>query len=74
MANQSKNTDISESYENSAPEQAAPDDEPMTDEQAVVLKHLCEQAHEPQAFDGELTRAEAREYIKEMRRRISLPQ
>lgn len=74
MANQSKNTDISETYEGAAPDQATPDDEPMTDEQAMVLKQLCEQAHEPQAFDGELTKAEARDFIRVMRRRISQPQ
>ncbi len=75
MVSQSKNTDVTKSFSGSAADQPAPDDDqPMTEEQAALLKHLCEQAHEPQAFDGELTKAEAREFIKVMRRRTSLPQ
>src|ERR1700677_1282148 len=34
-------------------------DEPMTGAQTSYLKTLSEQAHEPDAFDGQLTEAEA---------------
>lgn len=64
-----KIADITEYY-SGAVDQPGPDDDPMTDEQAALLKHLCELANEPQEFDGELTQAGAREFIKEMRRRI----
>ncbi len=71
MPSQSKVTDITESFDTGATDQIGCANEPMTDEQAAVLKELCEQAYEPQEFDGELTQAEARDFIKEMRRRIS---
>ena len=74
MADHFKNTDITEQYSGDTPDRVPPDDVPMTEEQAVLLKQLCEQAHEPQAFDGELTKGEASVLIREMRLKISLPQ
>jgi hypothetical protein len=41
-------------------------DEPMTGAQASYLKTLCEQAHSD-AFDENLTKAEASKLIEEMR-------
>jgi Protein of unknown function (DUF3072) len=73
MADYARNTDISETYDSDEPEPVAPD-EPMTDAQADVLKRLCEEAYEPQAFDGELTETEARALIDDMRRKIQAPQ
>ncbi len=72
MFSQSKATDITEFF-NGAADRPSVDDEPMTDEQAALLKDLCVQANEPQEFDGELTRTEADEFIKEMRRRVAQP-
>jgi hypothetical protein len=74
MADHFKNTDITEQYTSEGSHEAPPEDIPMTEEQAVLLKQLCEQAHEPQTFDGELTKSEASVLIREMRLRISLPQ
>ena len=42
-------------------------DEPMTGAQASYLKTLCEQAHSPDAFKDNLTKAEASKLIDEMR-------
>ena len=42
-------------------------DEPMTGAQASYLKTLCEQAHCPEMFDDNLTKAEASKLIDEMR-------
>jgi len=38
-------------------------DEPMTGAQASYLKTLSEEAHKPDAYDNELTKAEASERI-----------
>ncbi len=38
-------------------------DEPMTGAQASYLKTLSEEAHRPDAYDNELTKAEASERI-----------
>ncbi len=70
MPSQSKAANITESFDTGTG-QPSSDDEPMTDEQAALLKDLCVQANEPQEFDGELTQAEARDFIREMRRRVS---
>jgi hypothetical protein len=43
-------------------------DEPMTGAQASYLKTLCEQAHRPDVFDENLTKAEASKLIDEMRK------
>ena len=42
-------------------------DEPMTGAQASYLKTLCEQAHSPDVFRDNLTKAEASKLIDEMR-------
>jgi hypothetical protein len=47
-------------------------DEPMTGAQASYLKTLSEQAHEPDAFDGGLTKAEASKRIDRLREKIGL--
>lgn len=46
-------------------------DEPMTGAQASYLKTLCEQAHS-NAFDPDLTKAEASKLIDEMRQKVGL--
>jgi hypothetical protein len=43
-------------------------DEPMTGAQASYLKTLCEQAQRPDAFNENLTKAEASKLIDEMRK------
>ena len=47
-------------------------DEPMTGAQASYLKTLCEQAHSPDAFNDNLTKAEASKLIDEMRQKAGL--
>ena len=42
-------------------------DDPMTGAQASYLKTLCEQAGTPEAFNDNLTKAEASKLIDEMR-------
>ena len=65
--------DITETYtDDNESQQPAPVDAPMTGRQAITLKRLCEQANEPQAFDGELTKKEATLAIEEMRRKIGV--
>ena len=44
----------------------------MTGAQASYLKTLCEQAHRPDAFDENLTKAEASKLIDEMRKEAGL--
>ena len=46
-------------------------DEPMTGAQASYLKTLCEQAHSD-AFDENLTKAEASKLIEEMREKAGV--
>jgi hypothetical protein len=47
-------------------------DDPMTGAQASYLQTLCEQAHCPEAFDADLTKAEASKLIDEMRQKTGL--
>ena len=47
-------------------------DEPMTGAQASYLKTLCEQANEPDAFDDNLTKAEASKPIDALRAQLGL--
>lgn len=42
--------------------------EPMTGAQASYLKTLSEEAHNPEAYDNELTKAEASERIDELQK------
>ena len=46
-----------------APEDWVTGDEPMTGAQASYLKTLSEEAHNPEAYDTELTQAQASERI-----------
>jgi len=47
-------------------------DDPMTGAQASYLKTLCEQAGTPEAFNDNLTKAEASKLIDEMRKKRGL--
>lgn len=44
--------------------------EPMTGAQASYLKTLAEQAHDPEAYDPQLDKAEASKRIDAMRRKL----
>ena len=57
--------------------QKDPDDwvtggEPMTGAQASYLKTLSEQAHDPDAFEEDLTKAEASKHIDALRDKVGL--
>jgi hypothetical protein len=47
-------------------------DDPMTGAQASYLKTLSEQAHAPEAFAEDLSKAEASRRIDELRARLGL--
>jgi Protein of unknown function (DUF3072) len=47
-------------------------DDPMTGAQASYLKTLCEQAGDPDAFDENLTKAEASKRINELKNELGL--
>jgi hypothetical protein len=47
-------------------------DDPMTGAQASYLKTLCEQAGDPDAFDENLTKAEASKRIDELKNELGL--
>ena len=47
-------------------------DDPMTGAQASYLKTLCEQAGTPEAYDDNLTKAEASKMIDEMRQQAGV--
>ncbi len=47
-------------------------DEPMTGAQASYLKTLSEQAHDPEAFDESLNKAEASKHIDALREKVGL--
>jgi hypothetical protein len=47
-------------------------DDPMTGAQASYLKTLCEQAGIPEAFNDNLTKAEASKLIEEMRKKAGV--
>jgi Protein of unknown function (DUF3072) len=55
-----------------APDEWVSGDEPMTGAQASYLKTLSAQAHEPDAFDENLTKAEASKQIDRLREKIGL--
>jgi hypothetical protein len=48
------------------PEEWTTGDQPMTGAQASYLKTLSEEAHNPDAYDGELSKAEASMRIDEL--------
>jgi hypothetical protein len=52
------------------PEDWVTGDEPMTGAQASYLKTLSEQAHQPGAFDENLTKAQASERIEKLKARL----
>lgn len=47
-------------------------DDPMTDAQASYLKTLSEQAHKPDQFDAEISKAEASKRIDALRQELQL--
>ena len=47
-------------------------DDPMTGAQASYLKTLCEQAGTPEAYNDNLTKAEASKMIDEMRQQAGV--
>jgi hypothetical protein len=54
------------------PDEWVSGDDPMTGAQASYLKTLCEQAGTPEAYDDNLTKAEASKLIDEMRQRAGV--
>jgi hypothetical protein len=46
-------------------------EDPMTGAQASYLKTLSEEAHEPEAYEADLTKAEASKRIDALKRRMS---
>jgi hypothetical protein len=52
------------------PEEWVSGDEPMTGAQASYLKTLSEEANEPEAFDPELSKAEASKRIDALKMRL----
>jgi len=54
------------------PDQWVSGDDPMTGAQASYFKTLCEQAGTPDAFDDDLSKAEASKMIDEMRERAGV--
>ncbi len=47
-------------------------DDPMTDAQASYLKTLSEQAHKPELFDTDISKAEASRRIDTLRQELEL--
>jgi hypothetical protein len=54
------------------PDEWVSGDDPMTGAQASYLKTLCEQAGVPEAFNDNLTKAEASKMIDDMRERAKV--
>ena len=54
------------------PDEWVSGDDPMTGAQASYLKTLCEQAGTPEAYDDNLTKAEASRMIDEMRQQAGV--
>lgn len=54
------------------PDEWTTGDDPMTGAQASYLKTLSEQAHEPDAFAGNLSKAEASKRIDALRGKLKL--
>jgi len=54
------------------PDEWVSGDEPMTGAQASYLKTLTEQAHKPDMFSDDLTKAEASKRINELREAVDL--
>ncbi len=54
------------------PDEWVSGDDPMTGAQASYLKTLCEQAGAPEAYNDNLTKAEASKMIDEMRQQAGV--
>jgi Protein of unknown function (DUF3072) len=54
------------------PDEWVSGDDPMTGAQASYLKTLCEQAGTPEAFNDNLTKAEASKLIDDMRQKANV--
>ena len=54
------------------PDEWVSGDDPMTAAQASYLKTLCEQAGTPEAFNDNLTKAEASKMIDDMREKAKV--
>ena len=54
------------------PDQWVSGDDPMTGAQASYLKTLCEEAGDPDAFEENLTKAEASKRIDELKKELGL--
>ena len=54
------------------PDQWVSGDDPMTGAQASYLKTLCEEVDDPDAFDQNLTKAEASKRIDELKEELGL--
>jgi DUF3072 family protein len=54
------------------PDEWVSGDDPMTGAQASYLKTLCEQAGTPEAFNDNLTKAEASKMIDDMREKAKV--
>ena len=54
------------------PDEWVSGDDPMTPSQASYLKTLCEQASDAEAFDDNLTKAEASKRIDELKEELGL--
>jgi hypothetical protein len=67
-ANPKVNTDPSDNQIKD-PDEWVSGDEPMTGAQASYLKTLSEQAHDPKAFDPDLSKAEASKRIDELKQK-----
>lgn len=69
MADQNpKASDVSNTQKD--PDDWTTGDEPMTGAQQSYLKTLSEEAHDPEAFSDDLTKAEASRRIDELRARL----
>jgi hypothetical protein len=54
------------------PDDGVSGDDPMTGAQAADLKTLAEEAHEPEAFSGRLTKAAASKRIDVLKAKLKL--
>jgi hypothetical protein len=54
------------------PDEWVSGDDPMTGAQASYLKTLCEQAGTPEAFNDDLTKAQASKLIDDMREKAKV--
>jgi len=67
-----KVADTSNSNVEKNPDDWTTGDEPMTGAQGSYLKTLSEEAHDPEAFAEDLTKAEASKRIDALRQKVGL--